>query len=371
MVIAHVLTSLEIGGGERVTLELASAQAALGHRVVVISLATGPGPDGPLAEAFSQRNIVVHRVPKRGRGVDPTVTVRLLALFRRERVEVAHLHNRLPLIYGVAAARLSGAVAVHTRHGPRATGARQEWLSHLAAHGLHAYVAVSEDVRKQALERRDVAPERLWMIDNGVDVERFHPGDATARTRARAALGIPAAAWVAGAVGRFAPEKDFPLLVRAIAPLLDQDHRLLLVGDGAEMAHVRAEVESQGVAAFVSLPGARSDIPDCLAAMDVFVLSSRMEGTPIAVLEAMAAGLPLVASAVGGLPALVTDGNTGFLFPAGDQAALRARLRALAADPAGAEHVAAAGRRVVEARHSREAMARQYLDLYARRGVHP
>jgi glycosyltransferase involved in cell wall biosynthesis len=173
-------------------------------------------------------------------------------------------------------------------------------------------------------------------------------------------------------VGRFAPEKDFPLLVRAVAPLLrGGDLRLLIVGDGAEMGRVRAEVEALGVDGLVSLPGARSDIPECLAAMDVFVLSSRMEGTPIAVLEAMAAGLPLVASAVGGLPALVTDGENGFLFPSGDETALRARVRALRDDPSRAARVAEAGRRLVEAKYSREAMARKYLDLYARRGVHP
>jgi glycosyltransferase involved in cell wall biosynthesis len=369
MVIAHVLTSLEIGGGERVTLELASAQAALGHRVLVISLAEGP--DGPLAEALRERRIPVFRVPKRGPGVDATVIVRLVASFLRERVEVAHLHNRLPLIYGVPAARLTGAVAVHTRHGPRAAGARQEWLSRLAARGLHAYAAVSEDVRRRALESREIAPERLWVIDNGVDVDRFRPTDPAARTHARAALGIPDGAWVVGAVGRFAPEKDFPMLVRAVAPLLGEDLRLLLVGDGAEMGRVRAEVDAQGVGGLVSLPGARSDIPACLAAMDVFVLSSRMEGTPIAVLEAMAAGLPLIASAVGGLPALVTHGENGFLFPSGDEAALRARVGALRDDPPGAARVAEAGRRLVEVKHSREAMARQYLELYARRGVHP
>ena len=117
------------------------------------------------------------------------------------------------------------------------------------------------------------------------------------------------------------------------------------------------------------LPGARNDVPRFIAAMDVFVLSSSMEGLPLAVLEAMAAGLPVVATAVGGLPNLIDDGKTGFLVPSGDENAMRARLRALRADPALARAVGERGRRLVRERYSREQMVRRYLSLYAEMGA--
>ena len=365
MVVAHVLSSLQIGGGERVTLELAGGQAAAGHDVMVVSLA-GP-PDGPLADSFRARGVSVHRVAKRG-GFDPTLSLRLALIFRRHGAKVAHLHNALPLIYGASAGRLAGAVVVHTRHGPRQSTGRQQWLLRAAGHLIHAYVAVSPEVRDLAQRQHACPPGRLSIIDNGVDLQAFAAGPDERRA-GRQALGLPADAWVVGSVGRFAPEKDYPFLVRAAAPLLGAGARLLIVGAGAEMDAIKAQVATEGVGAFVSLPGARADVPRCLAALDVFVLSSRMEGMPLAVLEAMASGLPVVATAVGGLPGLIDDGQTGFLVPSGDEAALRARLAMLRDQPEVARAVGARGRDRVAVGHSRDTMVRQYLDLYRRLGA--
>jgi glycosyltransferase involved in cell wall biosynthesis len=361
MRIAHVLTSLELGGGERIALELASGQTAAGHRVVMVNLS--PTPDGALGDELRERGVPVRHVPKRP-GFDVTLFVRLAALFRRERVDVVHLHNRLPLIYGAAAGRLAGATVVHTRHGPRPGTPRQKWLERGAAQLIHAYVAVSRDVRDNVQRLNDCPPEKLAVIENGIDVVRY--GGATdERSAAREALGLPADAWVVGSVGRFAPEKDYPFLVRAVAPLLGPADRLVIVGEGETMGAVRAEVSARGVEPFVLLPGRRGDVPRLLAAFDIFVLSSRMEGMPLVVLEAMAAGVPVVATAVGGLPGLITEGETGFLVPSGDEAALRARLVALRAEPTRARAAATLARAHVRERHSRETMVRRYLELYA------
>src|SRR5262249_6836333 len=156
-------------------------------------------------------------------------------------------------------------------------------------------------------------------------------------------------------------EKDYPLLVRAASPLLGPQGRLVIVGDGDEREAIRAEISARQVEPFVLLPGARDDVPRFLAALDVFALSSRMEGLPLVSLEAMAAGLPVVATAVGGLPGLIDDGRTGFLVPAGDEAALRARFSALREDRAAGRAVGARGQERVRERHSREAMVRRYL----------
>ena len=365
MVIAHVLSSLRIGGQERVALELGAGQVAAGHQVQVVSLA--PPPDGPLADAFRARGMTVQRVPKRT-GIDLTLSLRLTLAFRRARLDVVHTHNRMPLIYGAAAGRLAGATVVHTRHGPGRGTRREQWLRAGAGRLVDAYVAVSPELRDLARGLGDCPPEKLRVIENGIDLGRFG-GAGGERGAARAALGIPDDAWVVGSVGRLAVEKDYPLLVRALAPMLGPRARLLLVGDGAEAGAIEAEATARGVRDFVVLPGARDDVPRLLAAMDVFALSSRMEGLPLCALEAMAAGLPVVATAVGGLPGLIAEGVNGYLVPPQDEEAMRRRLGALHAEPETGRAVGARARTHVRDKHSREAMVRSYLALYAEMGA--
>jgi glycosyltransferase involved in cell wall biosynthesis len=365
MVIAHVLSSLSIGGGERVALGLSALQVAAGHRVLVISLAAPP--DGPLAEAFKAAGVAVLRVPKRP-GLDPILSLRLASLFRREEVDVVHTHNRLPLAYGVAAGRLAGAVVVHTRHGPGRGKPAQRALWRAAGRLLHAYVVVSPGLLDLARSLGACPPSRLRIIENGIDIERFR-STPEARRAAREAFGIPAGAFVIGSVGRLSPEKDYPLLVRAVAPLLGPEARLVIVGSGKEEEKIRAEVAAQGVEPFVLMPGARDDVARWVAAFDVFALSSRMEGLPLVTLEALAAGLPLVATAVGGLPNLIDEGRNGFLVPPGDEGALRNRLLAIRADMPGARVVGERGRVHVSERHSNAEMTRRYMSLYAEMGA--
>ena len=364
MNVAHVLSSLHVGGGERLTLDLASAEADLGHRILIVSLEQPP--DGRLAGAFAERGIEVERVAKRP-GFDSTLIFRLASLLRRRRVDVAHLHNRLALFYGAAAGRLAGAVVVLTRHGPGAGAPRRRWMMRGASRLLHAYVAVSPEIELLERERGYCPPGKISVIENGIDLGKFdNPG--ARRLAARKALGLPPDAWVVGSLGRFAVEKDYPFLVRAAAPLLGAGSRLVIAGDGGEMPAVKAEVAARTVEPFVCLPGMRDDVPDLLAALDVFVLSSRMEGLPLVALEAMATGLPVVATAVGGLPKLIADGETGFLVPSGDEAALRARLAMLRDDPDVARAVGARGQSRVRESYSRDRMVRRYLDLYRRLG---
>src|SRR5262245_46068382 len=174
----------------------------------------------------------------------------------------------MPLIYAAVAGKLAGASVVHTRHGPgRGTG-REQWLRRGAGVLLDAYVAVSPELGDLARSLRDCAPGKMSVIENGIDLDAFG-GAAGERGAARDALGIPGSAWVVGSVGRLAVEKDYPLLVRASAPLLSATDRLLIVGDGAEAAAIRHEVSARNVERFVALPGARHDVPRLLAAMDV------------------------------------------------------------------------------------------------------
>ena len=362
MLIAHVLSSLRIGGGERVALELAAGQVRAGHDVTVVSLA--PEPDGPLADEFRARRVAVERVAK-GAGVEPTLPLRLAQVLRRHRVQIVHTHNRLPLMYGAFAGRLAGARVIHTRHGPGRGTRRESFLRRAAGRLLDAYVGVSPELAALAREVHDCAPARISVIENGIDLERFR-ADPEARLRTRAALGIPERAVVFGSVGRLAVEKDYPMLIRAAAPLLGEETRLMIVGDGDDLPAIRGEISRLGLERFVILPGATAEVPRYMAALDVFVLSSRMEGLPLVSLEAMAFGLPIVATAVGGLPALITDGVTGYLVPPRDEVSMREKLRGLREGLADTGAVAARGRDHVRQRYSRESMLASYQTLYER-----
>jgi glycosyltransferase involved in cell wall biosynthesis len=365
MLVAHVLSSLQIGGAERMALELAAGQIGAGNDVMVVSLEEPP--DGPLEEAFRRRGVGVHRVAKTS-GFDVTLPLRLAALFRRERIGVVHTHNRLALVYGAPSGKLAGAKVVHTRHGPGRGRGSELWFRRGAGRVIDAYVAVSPALAALAREYRDCSDRKLTVIENGIDVTAFGAA-AGERAAVRAELGIPGDAWVVGSVGRFAVEKNYPLLVRAAAPLLGPNARLLFVGDGTEAGKIRAEIEACGVAPFVSLAGVRHDVPRCLAALDVFALSSNFEGLPLCVLEAMAAGLPVVATSVGGLPTLIEDGVTGFLVPAGDPKALEQALSRLRDDRALARAVGERGRAQVARVYGSDSMVRRYLDLYASVGA--
>jgi glycosyltransferase involved in cell wall biosynthesis len=363
--IAHVLSSFGVGGQEQVALDLAAGQRAAGYRVTAVSLA--PGPDGPLGADFAARGVGVHTVGKRA-GFDPSLSLRLALFFRRHRIDVVHTHNPQPLIYGVPAARLAGALAVHTKHGANPEGGLSLLLRRAVASLAHAFVAVSATTAAIARGRNEIAEARLSIIPNGIDLARFHP-DARARAVVREELGIPHDAWLVGTVGRLAPEKNQELLLTALAPTLGERMHLLVIGDGPEAAHLAALTARIPGGRYVHLAGSRRDIPRLLAALDVFALSSRTEGLPLVLCEAMATALPVVATAVGGIPDVVEHERTGYLVPSGDARALAGRLATLAADPMHAAALGRRGRARALQRYSAKRMAHDYLALYRRLGA--
>jgi glycosyltransferase involved in cell wall biosynthesis len=206
-----------------------------------------------------------------------------------------------------------------------------------------------------------VPDARLHVIPNGIPLRRYRP-DPEARARVRAELGIPAEAFVVGSVGRLAAEKDYPLLVRALAPMLGDAVRLVLVGDGDHRQAIERSIPGPS-APFVRLTGVRHDIPDLLASFDLFVLSSRTEGLPLAVPEAMACALPVVATAVGGLPSIVPS-DCGALVPPGREDSLRQTIDGFVRDRARGRAMGEAARRHALAHFSVERMTDAYENLY-------
>lgn len=361
VIIAHVLSSFGVGGQERVALDLASTQLGRGHRVIAVSLA--PPPEGALAGEFRSAGAEVVDVPK-GPGTDLTLVPRLAWALRRRKVDVVHTHNPLPLIYGAPAARLCGAVAIHTKHGINPGSRGHRILRQQAARLVSAFVAVSTVTAQQARAQRDCPPGVLSVIPNGIRLERFAP-DPAARAAVRAELAIPADALVVVTVGRCDEFKNQGLLLAAIAPRLSERIQVVFIGDGPTRPALEAAAAALPGARFAHVLGRRMDVARLLPAFDVFALSSKSEGLPLVVPEAMATGLPVVSTAVGGIPGVVDEGETGYLTGV-DERELRVALDRLLDDPARARAMGARAREVALARYSAERMCDDYLALYQR-----
>jgi glycosyltransferase involved in cell wall biosynthesis len=229
------------------------------------------------------------------------------------------------------------------------------WADRLMSAFTTTTICVAHGELSAGVRARTCRPDRTVVIHNGVplDVPRRPSRDTTPVTLL--------------SVGRLRAPKDFLTLVRAMAALEPGSAGLRIAGDGPERAALADEVARLGLESTVELLGTRTDVAELLAGADVFVLSSDSEGLPMSVLEAMAAGLPVVASAVGGVPEAVRDGETGTLVPPGDSAALAHALRRLVSDPALRDRLGEAGRRRVEREFSLERFEREHLDLYRKR----
>ncbi len=357
--IVHVLSSFGMGGQERLALDLATIQRRRGHRVSVVSLA--PPPDGPLADEFARADLAVVRVAKRP-GFDLTLPPRLGKVFRQLRADLVHTHNPQPLIYSTAAARLVGARAIHTKHGLNPGATKQLMLRRAAARLVSSFVAVSEPTAVQARQQRDCALDKLEVIPNGIRLDRFAP-DPTLRAAMRKELKL-GDAWVVGTVGRLDEYKNHLMLIRAMAPYLGEDVKLVIIGAGPTREALDAAVARLPDPSSVILTGQRMDVPKLLPGFDVFTLPSSTEGLPLVVPEAMATGLPVVATAVGGLPSVLDEGKTGLLVPV-EEEPLAAALMSLR-DPARARAMGAAAREAALERFGAERMVDRYMELYAR-----
>jgi sugar transferase (PEP-CTERM/EpsH1 system associated) len=340
------------------------------HTVVTM---TGLGP-------LSQRlpaSVAVQCIGKRA-GVDLGAVFRLSQLLRRLRPDVVHSRN-WGAFDTVVAARLAGlGTVVHGEHGreaadPQGLDPRRNRLRRILAPLVSRFVTVSFDLRRWLIATVRIPVHKVVTIHNGVDANRFSPGDPT---EAREALGLPAAATVVGTIGRLDPVKDQASLITAFAGLAGSgsSHVLAVVGEGPSRPALENEIRGRGLSDRVRLFGERRDVPTVLRALDVFVLPSRAEGMSNTILEAMATGLPVVATQVGGTPELVEPDVTGRLVPPGDPNALGAALRAYVDDPYLRRLQGKAGRERVLQHFSLDRMAQAHVGLYnslcrARRGV--
>jgi glycosyltransferase involved in cell wall biosynthesis len=273
-------------------------------------------------------------------------------------------HANLP---GRVLGRLAGVpIIITSRRNENIGGAMRERFNRWTAHLDDRVVAVCELARQAEIERAGVAFEHVVTIYNGVDVTQFPVASVQATAQARRAIGMPFKVPLVGSVGRLHPQKGFSDLLTAFVQVRQRipSAQLFVAGDGELREGLEAQARSLGMAEAVTFTGVRADVPKILAALDLFVLPSLWEGMPNAVLEAMAAGLPVVATAVGGTPEVVMDGVTGLLVPPQDPSALAQAIERLLRDPDLRRTMGRAGRRRVEQHFDVRETVRQVEDLY-------
>ena len=369
--VLHVITRLEPGGAQRNTLYTVEH---LDHSEFEAALAWGPGD--PLDEAAAaipglRREPVPELVRPLAPALDARALRRLVDVMRRFSPQVVHTHSSKAGVLGRAAARITRTpVVVHSIHGfgftPLQSGpvralyviaerVMSRWTDH--------FIAVSESNLREGAALGVVPPERASVIRSGIELERFRRAAGGGEVRRR--LGLPPAAPLVVQIGNFKPQKAPLDFVRAAAAVAREvpEAWFVMVGDGALRPAAEELASDLGVAGRMVFCGWWDDVPGLLAASRVSVLTSRHEGLPRAAVESLAAGVPVVATAVDGTPEVVRDGCNGFLVTAGDVAGIARRVRALLVDGELHRRLAAAAPQGLEA-FDIDHMVRQQEELY-------
>jgi len=348
--IAHVLSSFAVGGAEWVALRLAAEQQAEGHAVEVFALR-----DGPLRLACEELGVLARAFDGRSVRLAASVTMQ----FARRRYDIVNSHNPDAHRYARLCRAVGFAPLVMTRHGE--VWHWRDMPRLFAAPATDAVIAVSKGVRDVFLARYPRFPvERTVIIDNGVPLPGPGGGEPLRDLRrpGHALLFLTA---------RLDPVKDLETLLRAVAiARRTTPVQLAIAGDGPEREKLAVLARDLGIADEVAFLGFRDDAVRLYAAADMFVLSSITEGMSLSMLEAMAAGLPVVATNVGGNSQVVREGETGLLVAPRDPAALAAAICRLSTDAGLRSRMGAAGRERVEQHFSLRTTTRRYLAVYER-----
>jgi glycosyltransferase involved in cell wall biosynthesis len=382
--ILHPITRLIVGGAQENTMLTADLLDKARFHVDVIS---GPqtGPEGSLIEEVRERGISLTIEPSLMREIRPLVDVHsvyvLYQYIRKGRYTIVHTHSTKAGISGRWAAWLARTpIIVHTVHG---------WGHHERQHPLlRAFLILAERVTERITDKLIVVsprniekgladgiatPEKYVTIRSGIELDRFlHPTQT--REEMRAELGIPQGAPVVGTVARFSPQKAPLDFIRAMSEVAEAlpDARFVYVGDGPLREECEEAIAVAGLSERFHLTGLRRDVPELLTAFDVFALSSLWEGLPRVLPQAMAARLPIVATATDGNAEAVTDGVNGRLVPPGEPQALACAVVDLLRNPVEARRMGEAGyARVKEygARRMVEQIAQLYEELLRQKGL--
>lgn len=367
--VVHLIYSLGMGGMENGLVNIINRAPPGRYRHAIVCLTRSSA----FAARLTAPGVEIYELDKKP-GHDLGMTWRLFRLLRRLRPAVIHSRNLAAFEMQLVGLCVPGARRVHGEHGRDiydldGSNPRYMALRRLLRPFIHRYIAVSRDLETWLRDSVGIAADKVRQIYNGVDRDRFQP-----RGGERPGLlpegFLPADGLVIGTVGRLVEVKDQRTLVQAFADLVDGDPelrgrlRLLIVGDGPLRGALEAQAAALGIADLLWLPGDRDDVAALLTEMDLFVLPSLAEGISNTVLEAMASGLPVIATRTGGNPELVEDGVNGRLFAVGDAQALAQHLAELAADPSVRRAMGGRSRARVDAQFNWTRAVDEYLSVY-------
>jgi sugar transferase (PEP-CTERM/EpsH1 system associated) len=363
--VVHLTYALDFGGLEMLIVESINRMSASKYRHAVVCLTTYTD----FARKITQPGVEVfalHKPPGYGVGTH----FRLWKLLRRLRPAILHTYNLSAIEYALTASLAGVPIRVHAEHGrdasdPDGKNRKHNFLRRRMAPFVDRFVPVSEDLKRWLGDEVRIPAAKTLFIKNGVDTDRFN---VQAGSSGLSPWG--ADDFVIGTVARIQDVKNHRGLVDAfirLRHLLPQQHhrmKLSIIGDGPLLPALRAQVAAAGLDDAVWLPGARSDIAELMHTFSVFALPSLAEGTPVSLLEAMASGLPIVASRVGGIPEVVIQDEHGHLTPPADVDALAAALARYVDQPALARQHGVAARTRIEQQYSMTSMLSAYTDLY-------
>ncbi|HWQ93951.1 MAG TPA: GT4 family glycosyltransferase PelF [Gammaproteobacteria bacterium] len=360
--VVHLIQGLEIGGLEMMVVNLVEQLDRAHYRPAVCCYDTL----GSLAERLTSQGTSVALV-RRKPGVDLGYILRLARCLRQSGANILHLHNPTAFFYGTLAGKLARIPCiVYTEHGRDFSLSRKVRLANrVLSTMVDKVVAVAEFGKRYLVAEEGVSPARVVTIHNGIDGQRFGPHYD--RDAVRASLGLAGGQPVVGIVARLDAIKNHAGLLRAMQCVAAElpSAVLLVVGDGPLRCDLESLAAGLGLGTVVRFLGARHDVPELLSAMDLFVLSSHSEGLSLTLVEASAAGRPIVATDVGGNAEVVEHGVTGLIVPADDPEALSRAMLAVLTDPVKARRMGEEGRIRFEQGFTLEAMVREYEELYA------
>lgn len=359
-----VIRQLIVGGAESQTYELARGLDREKFEVTVCSLQNG----GHFAKELEIEGIPVRVVRKRGK-YDVSIIPRLITLFKQERPDIIHCVMWTANMWGGLCARLAGIPRLVM--STRSIGIWKKRIHYLTGPLIfnHAdrVLANSMEVRNYMVQRESVNKNKIQVVYNGLDTGKFGKSFSPEEVqKIRKELGLPPMGPVIGIVANLSPQKDYPTLLQAAVQVAkaNEDARFLIVGDGPLRASLQAETIRLGLEGRVVFTGLRTDVDRCLSCMDTFVLSSVREGFSNALLEAMAMGLPVVASRVGGNIEAVKVGESGYLFQPGDYNELARYILRLIGNPGQARIMGENGKKRAMRDFSNSHYLKQMENLY-------
>jgi glycosyltransferase involved in cell wall biosynthesis len=362
-----------------------------GYETILVAGSVGQGEQS-MSYVAEELGVPVVTIPHLHREISPVrdllATMRLARIIRAERPAILHTHTAKAGAVGRVAALLAGRhrppIIVHTFHGHVLRGyfgrfwtgvfrLLERWLARIT----DALVAVSPEVRDELVAFGVAPASKFRVIRLGIELDERLSRDGAARAETRRVMGIGDERFVVGWIGRMTAVKRTDVVLRSVRRLRDDgvDAVLCMVGDGPDRRSVEDLAGELGVMRDSLFPGYQEDVGPFFAAFDVFVLPSGNEGTPVTAIEALASGCPVVATRVGGVPDVVTDGADGFLVEPGDVEALAARLAQLAGDRDLRTRMGAAGRERMLSRYAVDRLIddidRLYRDLLAQKRIDP